>query len=371
MVFNSAIEALTTHVDYIPPILLQELIAAVIPATEDVPTIVKLIGLLTDSNTPSLASSFAISTVLKYPNSREGQQPYVKITTIKHIPTLLTHPAVSPGTAVEILALLAGRCTHRDVRQSILDSLMSILTECTDEALADNVLTSLEFIIPIAGNLNPSAPIPESRWVEAEEKRDVDVLDVNIGNIMGEPLLKTILSKGTISETTFRWKKQLITRILAKTIEELKSQTRRYLNIFLGMYGFDKEKIEKISLVVVPGSWSAWYDICGGGGSEGGVLCPRSILQEFAEYMVLRVWLPEELVEVGEKLKQMKKEEREKPGVRFWEEQYGVQVPTWGGLGKLGVLRARKETFERMGVEREGLREEMRRLLLERLYFGV
>ncbi|KAF3122100.1 hypothetical protein TWF569_002284 [Orbilia oligospora] len=424
IVFNSAIETLTAHVKYIPPILLQELTAAVIQTTEDVPTIVKFIGLLTESDTPSLASPFAISTVLKYPNSSswhrhllqipylsslpkpeasecliefgkgiisileknekekenqkpeakeagQGQQSYVKITTIKQISTLLTHSAVSPTTAVEILTLLLGRCTHRDIRQSILDSLMKLLTECTDEGLADKVLTSLEFIVPIAGNLNPSAPISESLWLEAEEKKDVGILGINIEGVMGNLLLRTIFMKAIASVAHFRWKKVFIARILVNVIEELKCQTKRYLDIFLGSHGFEKEEIEKMGLVIVPGSWSAWYDICGGAGSEGGVLCPRSILREFAEYEVFRVWLPKEAVEFGKKLKEMRREEREKPGVKFWEEQYGVHTPTSGGLGKLGTLRARKETFEKMGVEEEGLKEEMKRFLEEGLYFGV
>ncbi|KAK6504447.1 hypothetical protein TWF506_002644 [Arthrobotrys conoides] len=419
-VFDSAIEALTTHVEYIPPITLQELTAAVLKTTEDVPTIVKFIGLLTRSNTPSLASSFAISTVLKYPNSSSwhrhllqvpylsrlpkseaseclvefgkriisileenekakekektkgrGQQPYVKITTIKHLSTLLIHPAISPTTAIEILNLLARRCTHHDARQSILDSLMGILTECTDEILADKVLTSLEFIIPIAGNLNPSVPISEARWLEAEEKKDVGVLDVNIEGIMGHTLLKTIFTKATTSVMLFRWKKVFITRILAKVIEELKAQTKRYIDIFLGSHGFGKEEIENMGLPIVPGSWSAWYDICGANGSEGGVLCPRSLLREFAEYKVFRVWLPKEVVEFGEKLKEMKKEERRKPGFRFWEEQYGFDLPVVGGLGKLGTFRARKETFEKMKVGEEKLKEEMGKFFEEGLYFGV
>ncbi|KAK6505831.1 hypothetical protein TWF481_007722 [Arthrobotrys musiformis] len=413
---TAAIDALKAHLDSIPPRLIEGLVTAVTSTkTEDVSAVLKLIDLLTSGNTPSLATPFAISTVLRYPNhsswhrqlltsthlsilsksdaaeclvafaegmisifeegekETSGEKRYVKITTIKQMCALLTHPAVSPTTAVEILSLLSGHSKHRDARQAILDSLIGILTDCTDDVLADKVLTSLEFIIPVAGNLKPSAPISEDLWKEAEEKCDVGVLNVRIEDIMQETLLKTICSRGALSESTFRWKKPFISRILEKVIEELRLQTKRYLNIFLQSHGLEKENIGDLGLVVIPANWNVWYDTCGANGSEGGVSCPKKIMEEFAEYMVFRVWLPQELVEFGKKLKQVEKDKKGlyRPGVRFWEEQYGWALPSHGGLGKLSALRMRKETFEKMGVERAQLREEMGKLLVSGLYFGV
>ncbi|KAK6335770.1 hypothetical protein TWF730_003146 [Orbilia blumenaviensis] len=429
--FAAAINALTTHINDVPPVLLQQLVEVAICAPKDIAPVVQLIKLLAKSDTPVFAAPFAIAVVLEHPEAsswhrqllqlpyigilgkadaaeclvkfgrriieileekdkadadaanvtvekntsggqqQQKQQPYVKITTIKHLANLLTQAAVEPATAVDILESLAGKCKHHDARQAVLESLITILTACVDERLAERTVKALEFIIPIAGDLNSRAPIPEEKWREAEEKGDVGVLNVAIEDLPRQVPLYTVLNKGSVTTESLRWKKLFVKNILVKVVDALKVQTRRYLNIFLLSHGFTKENIEEMGLLVVPGSWQAWNDIAGGRGSEGGLACPREVLEEYAEYMLFRISLPKELVEFGKKLKNMDKQARLKPGVKFWEEQYGVDIPTTGGLSRLRVLSGRKETFERMGVDSAVVREEVKRFLVGGLYLGA
>ncbi|KAK6532665.1 hypothetical protein TWF281_006844 [Arthrobotrys megalospora] len=424
-VFNAAIEALTAHKQYIPPQLLQTLISSALKVSKEVPELTKLIQLLATSDTPSLATPFSISVILNHPDAsswhryllqprylaslpkseasksliqfgegiihileeqekqknttatmdkpeaQEQQQVYVKITTIKHLSNLLTDASISPTTAIEILSLLAPKCTHIDVRKSLLDSFISILMETTDKTIATKVIDSLKFLIPIAGNFNERNPISEELWLQAEEKKDVEVLDIQLEHIGNGILLSTIFTTGTRPRNQFRWKDLYLKNISVPILQELKKHTGRYISIFLAGHGFSDSEIEEVKakMVVVPGTWSAWYKGIGGRGLEGAAWYSREILEELAEYMIFRISLPEKLVELGKKLNE--KEWKGKPGVRFWNVEYGHDTYTVNFPVDLRMLKSRRDFFEETGIDANVVREEMMKYIVGGLYFGV
>jgi hypothetical protein len=102
-------------------------------------------------------------------SKNKEKRPFVKVTTIKMLAELLRNTEFVDGDlAFGVLSKLLEKAKHVDVRTSTVKSLLSMLSDAST-GLAEQILSALESIVPIAGNLDEREPITEDAWKTAED----------------------------------------------------------------------------------------------------------------------------------------------------------------------------------------------------------
>lgn len=125
----------------------------------------------------------------------------VKVTTVKYLAQLLDNVEfISACAAAKVLVELFKSGTHRDIRLATLDSLLSLPSNlCSgaeenwrSNALVEDILVSLEKVVPVVGSIYERRPPRKEDWVEARKAGTLlDISDISDGL---PPLFSAILA---------------------------------------------------------------------------------------------------------------------------------------------------------------------------------
>jgi hypothetical protein len=196
-------------------------------------------------------------------SSKPAFKPYIKVTTVKYLAQLLDHVDFIPASfALDILSELLQAATHVDIRTAIVESLLATLAECKDDnslALGERIISVLEYMIPIASDMDERCQLTENDWEKIEiEGRLPEVYEEGDGQLdwCWPPILQSL----TISTQEKWWvppmgsllKGLVITRIILPILKRSTENNTRWVKIFLARKGLDFESLHVPLLPVKP-----------------------------------------------------------------------------------------------------------------------
>lgn len=197
-------------------------------------------------------------------NVQPSQQPYVKVTTIKLLAQLLGDTQfISKTFAFSVLSRLIEKASHVDVRRAVVDNLLSLFEDAPEEK-ADTILTALETVIPVAGNLRERQPITDAEWTQAEDTLELPEIDSVSSSANTAPMLWSLLSFiKTSSPGSSRHARQsaLVTRIIVPVVTSLKHQTAKWTSLFLRTHGFDFAAQQDLAVPPLPRDYDVLHEV--------------------------------------------------------------------------------------------------------------
>ena len=172
------------------------------------------------------------------PSPRQENGPAVKVTTVKMLAQLL-RPAsfIDPHDAGSILVALLNRATHIDIRVAILQSLMDMFQNTTDETLRETVFAAMEArIIPMFASLNERRPTTEDEWAKAETGGDLP----EVGDTTNNPLTLILMnSRYTIANMSIEWQQRWLQAVVLPILQQSTDNNMRWIELFLQHHQID------------------------------------------------------------------------------------------------------------------------------------
>ncbi|KAF2434473.1 hypothetical protein EJ08DRAFT_693509 [Tothia fuscella] len=191
-------------------------------------------------------------------NTPITSSPYIKITTVKLLAQLLlSSNFVSQSFAVEVLVDILNIATHLDIRIAMIATLVDILSRSSDDALCHLIISRLETVIYISGDLNESMRLSEEEWIEARLTKSPPEVIIEFEGTTRTwglpPLLEVVLKlSGERSSVRNEWRNEVIHRVLLPLIEQSIASNTRWLKIFAAKYGVDLDSLKIPMLPAYP-----------------------------------------------------------------------------------------------------------------------
>lgn len=249
---------------------------------------------------------------------RTSGQPFFKVTTMKLLAQLLdSSDFIGEDYAFSTLSSLSRRVLHVDVRLNIVKSLLSKLRIGSPERL-ENVLTVLEPLISVAGDLNEREPVAERDWAHHEKTLTVPDAQAGFENDLesSSPVLTALIEHYKYAPSNKETLQPFIDRIMLPTLDCLKLQTTRWVVLFLRKHGFDEAAQDALQIPSLPRNSEVTQAILSSDVSRTCYL-PSTLLQEFVQYITFNIAPPAPLRALNKKL-------HEDPSLRSQSE-----VQTW------------------------------------------
>ncbi|KAF2703838.1 hypothetical protein K504DRAFT_463266 [Pleomassaria siparia CBS 279.74] len=234
------------------------------------------------------------------------EQPLVKVTTVKYLAQLLQKSDfVSEDLSLSVLSILAHKSSHLDIRKAVVNCLLNLLEAATMDR-AQNILAVLEDSISIAGNLNERHPITAQDWKVAEETLDLPEV-ANGFDSETSPILHTLTSffrdeppprlglERDDKELDVKHRKAFFERIILPSLEILKHETTRWVNLFLRKHGIDDEAQEKLSIRPLPKGLLPLVELASS-------YLPAAYLEEYIEGCIFNISPPPAIKELNKRL---------------------------------------------------------------------
>jgi hypothetical protein len=167
--------------------------------------------------------------------------PVIKVTTSKFLAQLLNGTEfIDEESSFAILSTLLGMDVHIDVRTRVTQSLLAMLDVSSPE-LAEKVFTTLESLIPMAGNLHELKPAGESEWSTSEKTLSLPAFpDIDDQSPTGKLFIDYYSNASNNSE----YRQAFLDRILLPTIKHRQDQVTRWNSLFLKKYGVDEASLQ-------------------------------------------------------------------------------------------------------------------------------
>jgi hypothetical protein len=267
------------------------------------------------------------------------QQPLVKVTTVKFLAQLLRDTDfVSEDFSISVLSTLSQKASHADIKRAVVDSLLNMMLSSSIPELQERIITALECILPMTGNLNERRPIMEEDWTAAREEKVPP--QIAIDGYDNTPMLGSFLEFLRISPDDSVYRRAYTDRIILPLLSSLKSQMRKWLAVFL--YSIDAPAALIDHLPIVPRTQRIWKALL----DQNLQYMPVSVLEEYVQYTIFAMKPHPNVIEINKHI-QSDTSLREKIDVRPWLEIYGVgcgvldrgeNVPLPDFLGKKSKL---------------------------------
>ncbi|TGJ82370.1 hypothetical protein E0Z10_g6387 [Xylaria hypoxylon] len=247
----------------------------------------------------------------------------IKVSTVKYLAQLLNEADfISPDSAVEILIELFKSTTHIDVRLASLDSLLSTLNAIAGDSgekwksnpMVEKILSTLDSVISIAGNVNERRPVGAMDWAEVEEK--VTIPAVSTGSDI-PPLFEMIINV-TIGERFPNLRKlqgELFSRLVLPTLHHSQEQHHRWFSLFLAKH---RSALNVDILPRVPIKPRIWQSML----KLQGHLLPSRTIHEYNQYLLLQLKTPVDIKDFNKAL-QSDVTLRNDPNVTHWLSIFG------------------------------------------------
>lgn len=167
---------------------------------------------------------------------------FVKVTTIKYLAQLLGGADFVPASfAVDILGELLKVSTHIDIRVAIMESLMTMLENCSNDTspLGDQILHNMETTIPIIGGLDERRQLKETDWIEAEKTGQLPAVHEQDCSPYRNtpPILAAVLVSG--SRLKPKWKKKVLEQLILPALELSIKNNNRWLALFTKQHNIE------------------------------------------------------------------------------------------------------------------------------------
>ncbi|KAF3904929.1 hypothetical protein ABW20_dc0109037 [Dactylellina cionopaga] len=284
----------------------------------------------------------------------ETEKHFVKVSTVKLlIQTLRDAEFLSEDFVLSILSNLSEKTPQVDIQRTLVDNLLRLLQTCSRMDLSENIFTCLENCIPIAGNLNERSPISEATWSKAMKTYQLPEIDT-VFNKGTAPILEKLIKFYSGREDDWAHKENLMKRILMPTINSLKSQTSKYISIFLQKHGIDSNVQSTLNIKFVPKHTDVWERIL----KAGSRYTPTSLLEDYMAYMIFNIAPPSAIADLSAKFPGQDYQ----PDVKFWVALYGNGRKEVDGLKLLSLPQPK------MGLEKGSINSNLIRELFLKLY---
>ena len=227
--------------------------------------------------------------------------PVIKITTIKFVAQFFEDSVyTSASRAIAMLSELFKRSVHIDVRTAVVASLLSRLRKCThahSKELAEQILSTLEFAVPVMGSLTERHVMTEQDWLKCE--RTEELPEVYEEGDMGTlpPLLASII-KAYISEhnSSADRRRSILDRLLLPALELSAANNARWLSLFQRKHA---EEFCEQPFPALPCKPTVSHQLLDGRISE----LPASILDNFQLYILTNMNPPRPIPAICEMIK--------------------------------------------------------------------
>jgi hypothetical protein len=265
------------------------------------------------------------------PEASAGQ-PYVKVTTIKHLAQLLGEKdLVGTDHALSVLSKLSATVLHVDVRLNIVKALLE-LVKVSSSQQSNDILDLLESIVFSAGALNEREPLTEAEWVEYEK----DLMLPELKSDSESPILDTLVThfcsvQGDVSEL-----QPFVDRIIFSTLERLKQQTARWVTLFLRKYGHEDAVGLEHYVPPVPRKSSVSQKVLSVDDSRLRCL-PRTVLEEWVSYTTFNIAPPAPIEEFNNRLREDHTLASQKD-VETWLDIYGQGLDVVEALASFDII---------------------------------
>ncbi|KAI0477865.1 hypothetical protein GGR56DRAFT_639114 [Xylariaceae sp. FL0804] len=185
--------------------------------------------------------------------------PAVKVTTVKIIPQLLRHTSyLDQAASVQILVELLKRASHHDIRVAIVQSLLYIISDTSEETLRSDIIDVIhKNVVPIAAALNERRPLSEAGWVEAEQGSGLPEIYEDAGPDELPPIMQLLIEAGPriskkVSGPKEKAKNNWVQRIVVPLLDASASNHRRWHSLFLSRNNFSLRAEDLTSVPLRP-----------------------------------------------------------------------------------------------------------------------
>ncbi|KAI0552861.1 hypothetical protein F4679DRAFT_571543 [Xylaria curta] len=227
----------------------------------------------------------------------------IKVSTVKYLAQLLNDADfISPESAVEVLIELFKSATHIDVRLATLDSLLSTLNAILGDSgeqwksnpMVEKILSTLETVISIAGNVNERRPVSEMDWAEAKEKVTVPATSENSSI---PPLFGVVLNvtAGNHYPNLKKLQGELFSRLVLPTLHQSQEQHHRWFSLFLAKHRPDLNADILPRVPITPRIWHYMLN-------HQGRLLPPAIIKDYNKYVLLQLRMPTDIKDLNKAL---------------------------------------------------------------------
>lgn len=280
----------------------------------------------------------------------ESTKSYIKITTIKLLAQLLQSTGIiDDDIAFSMLSTLGMTASHVDVQLQTVKSLLKRFSTCPPDSV-ENVISALETVIPLAGNLNERKPVTEDDWILAEQTLSPPKYpDIDDTAPIRDTLMEHYKRKAIDAERL----KLFINRILLPTIDHLKQQTARWLRIFLRKRGVGDD----VQVPAIPhrsGRITTLLD------ADANTACyiPRTLLDDLMTYLTFKLVPPEAITSLNKTLLADKKILLQ-PDVQTWFGLYRPSIDAVINLGQdlLNLFDKPTKLDDGVGIDSEVIQE--------------
>ncbi|KAL5417684.1 hypothetical protein PMIN04_007642 [Paraphaeosphaeria minitans] len=256
------------------------------------------------------------------------RQGPVKVTTAKLLAEMLGDTACLPEQfAVSILSELIKNATHVDIRGAALSSLLGLLRFGSAKKV-DNILTALQIIIPIAGNLRERCLITEAEWAHAENKLELPELDDQGSLNESVPMLWSLfafLNETPPGSFQFLFQTAFVTRIVLPIITNLEYQTAKWVSLFLRKYGFDFSAQQDLDIPQIPRHQQILYELL----RCAAPFLPISFLNKYSAHCTFNISPPDDIGKLNKRLREDVTATSD-PAARAWLARYDVGMDVSG-----------------------------------------
>ncbi|KAH8719502.1 hypothetical protein GQ44DRAFT_761974 [Phaeosphaeriaceae sp. PMI808] len=238
----------------------------------------------------------------------ESPKPRVKVTTVKLLAQLLRNADfIDEELALSTLTRLLDEAKH-------VDSLLMMLNTASIER-QERILSKLESVIPLAGNLNERSPLTENDWKIAEETFALPEYP-RASLSASTPILDMLKQHFEEGKNNGEQLQVYVNRILLPTLGLLKLQTGRWVSLFLKNHGFSDTEIE------IPHVPQRSDNITRLLTKSGVNYLPRTLLEEFITYLTFHINPPESIKAFNKRLRD-NPSTRSNSDVQAWLSLYG------------------------------------------------
>ncbi|KAI0100878.1 hypothetical protein GGR51DRAFT_341287 [Nemania sp. FL0031] len=224
----------------------------------------------------------------------------IKVSTVKYLAQLLNDADfISPESAVDVLIELFKSATHIDIRLATLDSLFSTLSSILGDIgeqwrahpMVEKILTTLDSVVAIAGDVNERRPISAMDWAEAREKM---TLPATSDDSTIPPLFEVILNV-TAGKQFLGLKNlqgELFSRLVLPALHLSQEQHRRWLSLFLAKHS---PALNSDILPRVPITPQIWHYML----NHLGHILPSTTISEYNRFVLLQLRMPTEIKDLN------------------------------------------------------------------------
>ncbi|ORY12997.1 hypothetical protein BCR34DRAFT_481788 [Clohesyomyces aquaticus] len=265
-------------------------------------------------------------------DSGSSSRPYVKITTIKYLAQLLNGADFIPKSfALDILALLLQKASHRDVKHAVLSALLGVFKTCAADH-DKQILKHLEIAVQIAGQLDERYPLTETDWKTITFT--LDLPEVEPGN--APQTWDTLRNYLDHIPQGFPHRNAYIERIILPTVGRIQGEMRKWCDVFLKKYGGDDKSLMELKLPLPPRDYSNWLGLL----HTYPTGLPAILLDDLLDFTLFHIAPPEEVVAMNERLSN-NPALRSQADVQFWLSVYQISSPVTAVIHSLTSLLER------------------------------